>query len=320
MYDSCDADGKTAIFKKVGITTLSATGDKTFSYSSFTAKDADNNTTDPTDPNTAFDDEDQKTDMILTVATPNAPVTTISSISPSAVSSQDSTLSFSSTQTGSYKVVINGDGACSVGTIVTDWTAYSTSGATVNSTIAASALNTGTNTLYACVKNPAGDIGNANVILTKDLTPPVISSVTVSPANVVTNDSSTSFQCSENGTQRVTMNAFDSGYQSATGSAINTVTLPNANIAVGANTVTVYCRDQAGNESTSTTSVSKVSPPPAMTFSGLTLTDNDVAWDGVDGRDLKVTWDSSVATSYAGFESYRIYVLPANTALTGSYL
>lgn len=232
MYDSCDADGKTAIFKKMSITTLSVTGDKTFSYTNFTAKDADNNTTDPNDPNTTFDNEDRKTDMILTVATPNAPVVTISSISPSVVSSQNATLSFSATQTGSYKVVINGDGSCSAGTVVTDWTGYTNSGITVNTTILASALNTGSNTLYACVKNPVGDIGGANIVLTKDLTPPVISNVTVTPANVVTNDSSTSFQCSENGTYRVTMNAFDSGYQSATGSTTNTVTLPNTNIAV----------------------------------------------------------------------------------------
>lgn len=170
------------------------------------------------------------------------------------------------------------------------------------------------------MKNAVSDIGSANALLTKDLAPPVISNVVVSPGNVVTNDSSTSFQCNENGTYRVTMNAFDSGYQSAIASTTNTVALPNANIAVGANTVNIFCKDQAGNETTTTASVSKVAPPPAMTSSGLTLTDNDIAWDGVDGRDLKVTWDSTIGNTYSGFDSYRIYVLPANTALTGSYL
>lgn len=126
-YNSCDADGKTANFKKTGITTLTPAGDKIFSYTSFAAKDEDNNSTDPTDPNTTFDDEDKKTDMTLTIATPNAPVVSITPISPNTVSSQNSTLSFSATQTGSYKIVVNGDGSCSAGTVVTDWTGYTNS-------------------------------------------------------------------------------------------------------------------------------------------------------------------------------------------------
>lgn len=141
-YDSCDADGKTAIFKKASITTLATTGDKTLSFTSFAAKDEDNNITDPTDANTTFDDEDKKTDVILTVATPNAPVVTLSSLNPSIVSAQSSTASFSATLSGSYKVVVNGDGACTAGTIVTDWTAYDTAGSSVNTTILASSLNT----------------------------------------------------------------------------------------------------------------------------------------------------------------------------------
>lgn len=59
-YDSCDIDGKTAIFKKTGITTLSSVWDKIFAYTSFSAKDEDNNYNDPNDANTNFDDEDKK--------------------------------------------------------------------------------------------------------------------------------------------------------------------------------------------------------------------------------------------------------------------
>lgn len=319
-YDSCDADGKTGIFKKVGITTLATTTDKTFTYASFAATDEDTNTTDPTDPNTTFDDEDKKTDVILTVATPNAPVVTISSTTPSTVSAQNSTVSFSASGTGTYKVVINGDGACAAGAVVTDWTSYDTAGATINSTILASGLSAGGNTIYACVKNNVGDIGSANTVITKDATAPTVSNVTVSPANVVSNDSATSFQCSENGTYKVVMNAFNTGYLTATGATTISVTLPNANISVGSNTVTIYCQDAAGNEANTTTNVSKVALPPNMTASGLTLTDNDTAWDGVDGRDLKVTWDSAIGSTYSGFESYRIYILPQNTAFTGTYV
>lgn len=77
-----------------------------------------------------------------------------------------------------------------------------------------------------------GDIGSANATLRKDLDPPILSSVVVNPANVVTNDSSASFQCNEDGNYKVVMNAFDTGYSATSANTTNTVTLPNANIAV----------------------------------------------------------------------------------------
>ncbi|EKD30047.1 MAG: BNR repeat-containing glycosyl hydrolase [uncultured bacterium (gcode 4)] len=318
-YDSCEADGKTAVFKKIGITTLSAVWDKTFAYTDFTAKDENNNLTSPTDPNTTFDDEDKKTDSVLTVANPVAPVVTISGTNPSIVSSQNSTVSFSGDKSGTYKVVINGNGSCSAWIIVTDWSAYAT-GATVDSIVSAWSLSDGANTVYTCIKNDVGDIGSANTVITKDTAAPTISSITVTPASVITNNSSLSFQCSENGQYKAVMNAFDTWYLTATANTPYTVTLPNANINVWANTITTYCKDAAWNESTATTSVSKVAPTPAMTSSGLTVTDNDIWWDWVDGRDIKITWDSAVATSYVGFESYRLYILPENTAFTGTYI
>ncbi len=106
-YISCDTDWKTAIFKKMRITTLSSAWDKTLSYNDFTAKDEDNNINTPIDANTNFDDEDKKSNLILTITTPNAPIVNISSINQTSVSTQSSTLNFSSTQTGSYKSVIN---------------------------------------------------------------------------------------------------------------------------------------------------------------------------------------------------------------------
>lgn len=217
-------------------------------------------------------------------------------------------------------MVINGDGTCAAGTIVTDWANYDTADTTINSNILAANLNVGANTIYTCVKNTLGDIGNANTTITKDLTAPTITNVTVSPASVVTNDSLASFMCSENGTYKVVMNGFDTGYQTATGASANAVVIPNTDISIGPNTITLYCRDTAENEASTTTTVSKVALPPAMSSSGLTLMDNDISWDGVDGRDLKVTWDSTIGNTYNGFESYRIYILPENTTFTGTYV
>lgn len=166
-----------------------------------------------------------------------------------------------------------------------------------------------------------GDIGSANTAITKDVVAPIVSLVSVTPASVITTDSSVSFQCNESGTYRVTMNSLDSGYLATTANATNTMTLFNSNMSVGTNTITLYCQDAAGNIATNTTfSVSKTLPTPAMTTSGMTLVDNDVEWDGVDGRDLKVTWDSSIGSAFTGFDSYRIYILPTGSAFTGTYV
>lgn len=96
----------------------------------------DGNSTDPTDPNTTFGNEDLKTNIILTVATPVAPVVTIASTTPPIIGSAGtSTVAFSADKVGTYKVVLNGNGSCSSGTIVTDWTAYTATGSVINSVI-----------------------------------------------------------------------------------------------------------------------------------------------------------------------------------------
>lgn len=321
VYNSCDIDGKTAIFKKIGITTLATVWDKIFTYTDFTAKDRDNNTTDPNDPNTTFGSEDLKTNITLTVATPVAPVVTIASTTPTVIGNiGSSTVSFSADKGWTYKVVHNGNGSCSSGTVVTDWMAYAT-GSTINSVITGTSLIEWVNTVYTCIQSSVGDIGSANTTITKDVVAPTVSLVSVTPASVITTDSSVSFQCNESGTYRVVMNTLDSGYLATTANATNTVTLFNSNMSVGTNAITLYCQDEAGNIATNTTfSVSKTLPTPAMTTSGITLVDNDVEWDGVDGRDLKVTWDSSIGSSFTGFDSYRIYILPTGTTFTGTYL
>lgn len=85
LYMSCEADGKTAVFKKTGITTLASAGDKTFTSSHFIATDENGNTNSPTDANTTFDDEDQKTNLVLTVIPPAAPTVSILSTSETSI-------------------------------------------------------------------------------------------------------------------------------------------------------------------------------------------------------------------------------------------
>lgn len=215
-YNSCDVDWKTAIFKKIWITTMADVWDKTLAYTDFYAKDEDNNITSPNDTNTTFDDIDKKTNLILTVASPNAPSVTLSSINPNIVSTQDSLVWFSASQSWSYKIVINWDWTCSAWTIITDWSTYDPSWSTVNTNILNSNLSVWTNTLYICVKNIAWDIGSANWIITKDLTAPIISNTIINPSSVTTANSSVSFTCNEDWQYRVVVNASDTWYQTVT--------------------------------------------------------------------------------------------------------
>jgi hypothetical protein len=68
-------------------------------------------------------------------------------------------------------------------------------------TILASNLSEGSNTIYFCVKNSGGNIGSINVAITKDsVAPSFIVFPSISPFNVITNDSGTSIRCNENGT------------------------------------------------------------------------------------------------------------------------
>lgn len=125
LYSSCDVDGKTTIFKKSGISTLASMGDKTFLYTAFSAQDENSNLIDPTDGNTAFDDEDRKTSTTLTVIAAAAPNVSMISTSETIVggpSKLSTTLSFSGSQGGEVKVALGSDGSCAGGTALRDWT------------------------------------------------------------------------------------------------------------------------------------------------------------------------------------------------------
>ncbi|MDD4151216.1 MAG: hypothetical protein PHR68_01250, partial [Candidatus Gracilibacteria bacterium] len=318
-YDSCDSDGKTAIFKKIGITSLSTVGDKILSYTDFYAKDEDNNITDPNDINTTFDDEDKKTNLVLNVASSNAPIITLGTPSLSKVSLispyNASDINFSSTQTGTYTIALGSCINAAIGTGI-----YDTIGANINYNINSSLLGNGDNTIFVCLTNSTGDIGSSNVVITKDTTAPNIYSMGLSPGAVVLNNSTGSIYCSEDGQYRFGVGSNYTSYKTSVKDVKNEDVIQNSWLNLGSNTVNAYCKDSVGNESTINLNITKESLPPDMTSSGLTLTDDDVQWDGVDGRDLKVTWDNTVGSTYSSFESYRIYILPENTSFTGTWV
>ncbi len=316
-YISCDADWKTWLFKKTWIVSLASIWDKTLTYSDFSAKDADGNYNTPIDPNTTFGNEDKKTNLTISIVAPNAPVLTISSINPSIVSSQDSILNFSATQTWSYKVVLNWDWTCSAWTIISDWTSYNLENLNIN--IVNSNLQNWTNTIYACVKNATWDIWAANISITKDTLAPTISNISISPWTVTTSNANLSFACNEDWQYKVNYASFVGSYQTALTNQTNNVSISNSSLSLGANNITIYCKDTAWNETTWNANINKIQPTPAMSSSWMSISDNDIWWDWVDWRDLKVNWDTSIGSSFAWFESYRIYVLPENTAFSTWY-
>lgn len=187
-------------------------------------------------------------------------------------------------------------------------------------TVAATSLADGANLVYACVRNSGGNIGSANVAITKDTTAPTISNNILSPANVVTNDPTVSFKCSENGIYQVEVggngtfgNGTLVGSGSATANSTNSQTIANALLALGANTIRYFCQDAASNVGSGSGTVTKTPPTPSMAGQTVSFSDGDTDHDGLDGRDLLFTWNNANAVGFSTFESYRIYLLPAST-------
>lgn len=330
-YTSCQGDGKTAVFKKNNISTFATTGTKTFTASTFVvATDEDGNRNMPNDPNTTFDADDRASDLSLVVAPASAPTLTLVSLSESRIggSTKPSTLlTFSANQSGEIKVSFGSDGSCVGGTTLLDWTGSGsyTSGTNTGITITASSLSDGANSIFACAKNPDGVVGSLNVSVTKDTTAPTISAYSIAPGSVVTDNASATFKCSEDGTYRVevggggVLGAGNSmGTAAATANTSNTATVTNASLSMGGNTIWAFCTDAAGNTASSSLTLNKVIPTPSMATETVTLADTDVDYDGLDGRDVYVTFGTGSSAGFSGFESYRVYLLPTATAFNAN--
>jgi hypothetical protein len=77
----------------------------------------------------------------------------------------------------------------------------------------------------------------------------------------------------------------------------------------------MYCRDNAENAISATGSVTKTTPPPSMAGKVTGFSDGDADHNGLDGRDLLVSWDNTDSAAYGSFDSYRIYILPSSVTL-----
>lgn len=326
-YASCDADWKTAIFKKTWITTMSSLWTYNFDYNNFTATDEDGNVNTPSDPNTTFDDEDKKSTTSLTVIASNTPRLSVVTewdytiwwpLKPS------TTISFTWSQDWSLKVARWSDWTCSGWTTISDWTVWYLSWTTTSKTILSSSLVEWANSVYICLKNWSWSVWSLSKTITVDTVAPTVSNPTITPASVTTWDSNISFNCSENWTYQVerwwswVLNAwtFIWSWSATAGVNINQ-TILNSKLNAWSNTVYWFCIDWASNNANKSWTVTKTSPALSMSGKILSFWDNDVDYDWLDGKDISVSWDNSWVV-WSNFESYRIFLLPSNITLNTS--
>lgn len=320
-YTSCDADGKTAIFKKTWITTLASIWLKSFWPSNFTATDENANVRDYTD--SKFNSVDRTTNLDLSVESAAAPTVTISSVTDSYIWSsleQTSTISFSADKSWTWKVIVWTDNTCSAWTVIRNNFLYSSWTTDSSTVINVSSLSEWQNTIYICVEWDWWAKWAASTIITKDTVSPSVYNMSISKSSVVTENSSISFKCSEWWSYRVCKNdpaTCSTTFQDWTSTSswtTNSVTLLNWDFSVWANTIYAYCKDDAWNDVYSTWLVTKIEDTPSMSWATMNLQDLDTDYNGIDGRDVYVTWDNSTWLSFANFESWRIYILPSNVS------
>lgn len=323
-YQSCDTDWITATFVKSNIQTTVWIWDIRFWTGSFTFNDEDRNTWEPNDTN--FNSIDKNTSITLTVTEAWNPAVTISSVSDSIIwlnetASPDSSITFSWDQNWTYRIVINWDGQCSSWIVWVDWSAY-TAWTPITYDINASSLGVWANTVYICVKSATNKIWSSNTVIIRDDTAPTTTFLWLT-ATVTTWDANFTFSCSEAGTYSVYYWWSGSKNWSVLQTETSIVawvstsfTIPNANIPTWTNSYYVYCTDSANNYSYTSWTVTRTDPPPSMAWLSISFVDQDVDYNWVDWRDFTINWTTnSTITSYAYFNAYRIYLLPAWTSL-----
>ena len=329
-YQSCQWDWKTAVFKKEWITTNSSLWTYTFNYTDFSAIDIDWNQNDSNDSNTDFDLEDEKNSLELTVVLADAPNLSLLSLNNQKIWGPDKldyTLSFSWNQNWSWKISLWSDWNCDLGTVLYDWFDYTDSNNQIDKTINLSSLQEWNNSIYACIKNTWWSIWSINFNLTKDTISPITSFLTISPANVITNDSSIKFSCNENWEYRVEIwwnwtpwnwNLVLDWTPSLSSSEYNIPILNNL-LSLWNNIVYGYCKDEATNISYNTWSVTKTPPTPSMAWTNILFSDEDFDNDWLNWKDITTSWTlTQDIIDATNFESYRVYLLPSNIDFNSS--
>lgn len=318
-YDSCEWDWKTAIFKKSWISTLVWVWNKFFTYTDFYAIDEDWNNINTSDPFTNFDDEDYKNSLTITVIPAEAPNLTQISLTDDYIwwtTEQTSTITFSWSQSWLSKVSLDSCEQTDSNKIFQDWT-ESYSNWTQIVEIQSSKLLEWANTIFACIKNDWWNIWSLNFNITKDTIAPAIIDQTYWPSSVILNNSTINFKCTENWKfkiERITpSNILISDYSDLIANTNNSYVINNYNLELWTNNIKITCKDNAWNIiESSNINIIKQEPTPSMAWKITLFEDEDIDLNWLDGRDIHITWDSSIWSSFSWFESWRLYILPSN--------
>lgn len=313
----------TAIFKKSSIATLVLPKTVNFTYNDFAVIDESANSNLPNDDLTSFDNEDKKTNLILEVVSAGVPNVTLNILDDNIwwATNLTSSISFSWNQNWDYKIILGNDWSCASWTVLKDWTPYL---ADTQETleINSSDLTLWNNSIFACLKNDESLTWSYNDNIVKDETVPEILTISVGPANVVLENSIAHFTCSEDWTFRVEKWwswTIESWILIWTGEVVswvlNNFIILNSDIDIYANDFNLFCLDKAENYISNKVTINKTTPPPSFEWKVTSFLDNDIDYDGLDWRDISITWNNQPGVDYEFFEAYMVYVLPSSVNL-----
>ena len=210
---------------------------------------------------------------VVTVTKDTTPPTvTVESAVPSLLGAADNStaISWHSTENGNFSVRVGG-ASCTAGTLAASGP-YTGAPATVSTSVSASSLAAGANTLRVCVKDAAGNTGSQTISVTKDTAAPKVTIDSTVPAVVGAGGAAVvTWHANENGSFTVRVGGADciSGVAAAGGGystepAKIAASIPASLLADGANTIRVCVTDVAGNSGSTTTTVTKDTTAPAV--------------------------------------------------------
>lgn len=108
-------------------------------------------------------------------------------------------------QPGTYQIRV-GATTCTNGTLLATGSIDSTAIGSISTTIQATSLASGANTLYLCATDSDFNVGLATASITKDTTPPTTSIVSWSPSTVAAENVTVTWNASEAGTYVIEVN------------------------------------------------------------------------------------------------------------------
>lgn len=170
-----------------------------------------------------------------------------------------STVTFSADEAGTFEIRVSGSD-CSSGNLVLSG-AYGPAGTDHQSPIFQAQMTEGSNPIYVCLRDAAGNTGSATTTIVLDTMAPTVSILSTNP-NPTTSGTTLTWHADEPGTFEVRVGGTDcsSGHVGHTGdyitasNPVDTVILPSE-LLRGSNTIRVCVRDAAGNTGSATTTV-----------------------------------------------------------------